>query len=178
MTKTILTGIAAAVAMTMTANAEGDDKKGKRAGDKARPDKEAMEKRRAAMKAKLLERFDADEDGKLSEDERKTARETVAKERKAIHEAVIKQFDKNENGKIDEDEREGIREWVKENYPDAIHMGPPRRGGKPGADGRKKGPKGKGGKKDKQPAGEPGDRGNEGDDCPKKGGGCKKKKAE
>lgn len=167
MTKILLTGIAAAVALSMSVNAEGDDKKGKRGGGKGRPDKEAMEKRRAAMKAKMLERFDADKDGKLSDDEKKTARETIGKERKEIHTAVLKQFDKDNDGKLSKDEREGVREWVKANYPDAIHMGPPRRkGGRP----HKRG--------DKKPAGDAGNLGHQGEDCPKKGGGGCKKKAE
>ena len=108
--KTILTLIAAAIACSATAYAEGDQKKGKRPGPDAH---------RKAIKAKMLKRFDTDKDGKLSEAERKAAREAIAKQRKEIKAAVLTQFDKNENGKIDYDERDGIREWVKENYPNA-----------------------------------------------------------
>jgi hypothetical protein len=155
MTKILLTGIAAALAFSMTANAEDDADgkqgkgKGKRHGgppkelvkkfDKdgdGKLDKEeraalktATKKHRAATEAKMLERFDADKDGKLSDEEKKTARATMAKERKEIHTAVLAKFDKDKDGKLSKDEKKGVREWVKTNYPDAIHM---RRGGKGG----------------------------------------------
>lgn len=169
MTKTLLTGIIATLAFSVSVNAEDGDKKGKRAEGKGRPDKEAMEKRRAATKAKILARFDADKDGKLSEPEKKTAHETIGKERKEIHAAVLAKFDTSKDGKLSKDERKGVKEWVKETYPNAIHMGPPH--GK-----RKGGPRGD--KKVKKPAaGELGNTGDKGEDCPKKrGGGCKKKK--
>ena len=171
-TKTLLTAIAAAVALSMTANAEGDDKKGKRDGGKGKPDKEAMEKRRADMKAKMLEKHDTNKDGKLSDDERKAAREAMGKKRKEIHAAVLAEFDKDGDKKLSEDERKGVKEWVKKNYPNAR---PPHRdkGGKGGKGDRK----GNGGpKKGKKPAGEQGNIGHQGEDCPKKDGGCKKKK--
>jgi len=178
-TKTLLTAIAAAVALSMTANAEPGDKKGKRDGGKGKPDKEVMEKRRAEMKAKMLEKHDTNKDGKLSDDEKKAAREARGKQRKEIRAAVLKEFDKDGDKKLSEDERKGVREWVKENYPDAGPMRPPHRGkgGKAGAGDRKgKGAPKKG--KGKKPAGEQGNIGHQGEDCPKKGDGCKKKKAE
>ena len=165
--KTVLTAMAAAIACSMTAYAEGDGKKkGKRPGPEARKAilekfdtnndgelseeekaamKKAMEERREAGKAKMLERFDTNKDGKLSEEERNAAREAMAKKRKEIRDAVLAEFDKNGNGKLDEDEREGVREWIKENYPDAR---PPhgKRPGKKGPGGKKKrGPGKKGG---------------------------------
>ncbi len=163
-TKTLLTGIAAAIAFSMTANAEGDAKgkrgKGKHRGgppkellkkfdkdgdgklnDAERADlKAAMEKRRGAADAKMLERFDTDKDGKMSDEERKAARAAMAKERKEIHTAMLAKFDKDGDGKLSKDERKGVKEWRKENYPNAIHMRPthPK--------------KGKGRKHDKKPA--------------------------
>lgn len=115
MTKSIITGAAAAIALSMTAYAEGDDNKpkGHRKGGKEHHE---------AMKKKMLERFDADEDGKLSDEEKQTARETIRKERKEIRTAVLKEFDKDNDGKLSEEERKGVRDWVKKNYPDAIHM--------------------------------------------------------
>ena len=144
-TQTLLTGIIAALAFSVSVNAEGDDKKEVQGEGKGRPSKEAMEKRRAAMKAKMLERFDADKDGKLSDTEKATAKETLTKERKEIRAAVLVEFDGDKDGKLSDDERKGVREWVKEKYPDAIHMKP---GQKKGKKGPKKGDK----KKDDAPA--------------------------
>lgn len=162
-TKTLLTTMAAAIACSMTAYAEGDGNKPKRA-DRARkgPPKEIIEKfdkdgdgklndeeraaakaemkkRRAAAKAKMLERFDTDKDGKLSDEEKTAMKAAIAKERKEIRAAVLAKFDKDGDGKLDADEREGVREWVRETYPNAIHMRP---GGKRGPHAR--GPRGKG----------------------------------
>ena len=143
-TQTLLTGIIAALALSVNVNAEGDDKKGPRGEGKGRPSKEATEKRHAARKAKMLERFDADKDGKLSDTEKTTAKETTSKERKEIRAAVIAQFDADKDGKLTGEEKKGVKEWVKENYPDAIHMGPRHKKGKGGPKGNKprKGPKG------------------------------------
>jgi Ca2+-binding EF-hand superfamily protein len=173
-THIILTGISIAIATSMTAYAEGDqrgqgkgdpgkggsrkgpppemikqfdkDGDGKLSEDERKEARAAMEKRREEGKAKMLKRFDADGDGELSEDERKKMRETMDAKRKEVRAAVLKEFDANGNGKIDEDEREGVREWIKKNYPNAAHMRP-HRGGKDGKGGRKGGKGGKGGKR-------------------------------
>ncbi|MCP5536336.1 MAG: hypothetical protein H7A51_08905 [Akkermansiaceae bacterium] len=164
MTKTLMTGIAAAIALSMTANAEGDGKKGPRDGKRPggpHPEllkkfdkdgdgklneeeraaaKEAMEARRAAF----IKKHDTDGDGKLSDEEKKAAREAIAAKRKEIHAAVLKEFDKDGDGKLSEEERKGVREWVKENYPDAGPMvGPPAKRG-PGKGKGGPGPRGKG----------------------------------
>jgi len=139
-TQTLLTGIIAALALSVSVNAEDGDNKEPRGEGKGRPSKEAMEKRRAAMKAKMLERFDIDRDGKLSDTEKTTAHETIAKERKEIRAAVIAQFDTDNDAKLTGDEKKGVRKWVKENYPDAIRIGHQKKKGKGGP--RKGGPKG------------------------------------
>lgn len=136
-TQTLLTGIIAALAFSVNVNAEGDDKKGAPGEGKNRPSKEAMAKHRAAMKAKMLERFDADKDGKLSDTEKATAKETIAKERKEIHAAIIAQFDTDKDKKLTGEEKKGVREWVKKNYPDAIHMRHGHKKGKGGPKGNK-----------------------------------------
>ncbi|BDS08791.1 hypothetical protein NT6N_38310 [Oceaniferula spumae] len=131
MNKTIIAAASAALALSVTAYAEKPEKK-------ARDGKGPSPEQREAMKKKMLERFDADKDGKLSDEEKKTARETIGKERKEIHAAVLAKFDADKDGKLSEEERKGVREWVKENYPNAIHMRP---SGERGKDGGKRGGK-------------------------------------
>ena len=145
--KTILTVVAATIACSMTAFAEGEDKKkGKRPGPGPEARKEAM-----------LKRFDKDKDGKLSEEEKAEAKKAMQarmKKHKEIRTAVLAKFDKNGNGKLDEDEREGVREWVRENYPNAKPPHGKRPGKKgPGPDGKKK-KRGPGKKKAEKPEAE------------------------
>lgn len=125
MKKSIITGVVAALALSMTAHAEDENQRGK----KAKGDKKQTAEQREAMQKKMLARFDTNKDGELSADEKKAGREAMLAERKEIRAAVLKQFDANKDGKLGADEREGVREWVKANYPNAINMGP-RRGGK------------------------------------------------
>ncbi len=136
MTKSIITGITAALALSLTSHAE-EGKKGKRDKGNHKPSPEE----RAAMKQKMLERFDTDQDGELSDEEKKTARETLKAENKKIRAAVLAEFDADQDGKLSKDEREGVREWVKENYPNAIFRGPRGEKGK-GKGGKKRGPRG------------------------------------
>ena len=144
-TRILLTGISIAMATSMTAYAQGNQRGQGKGGQRKGPPPEmvkqfdkdgdgklseeerkearaAMEKRREAGKAKMLERFDADGDGKLSDEERNKMKETMEAKRKEIHAAMLEKFDANGNGKIDQDEREGVREWMKENYPHAARM--------------------------------------------------------
>lgn len=155
-----MTTMAAVIACSMPALAEGDggkkkDRKPPKAliekfdkdGDGKLNDAEkeeakaAMKARREAAKAKMLELHDTNKDGKISEEEREAAKKAMAEKRKEIKAAVLAKFDANDNGKIDEDEREGVREWVKENYPDAR---PPHRKNRGDARGKGKGKKPRG----------------------------------
>jgi len=143
-TKILTACTAAALTITMNANAQGGEKKGKRAagplkemrekfdkdGDGELNDAERAElkkeimKRREVNQAKMLQRFDTDKDGEISHEEKKAARPVLSKERKEIKEAALKEFDKDGDGTLSADERKGTKQWIQKNHPDAILMLP------------------------------------------------------
>ncbi len=69
--------------------------------------------KREAMKAKMLEKFDANKDGELDETERKAAREARkgmkgkkgGKKSPEMRAKLLEKFDANKDGKLDETER-------------------------------------------------------------------------
>lgn len=75
-------------------------------------------KHHGELKAKLLEKFDANHDGKLDESERAAAKAAM-KEHRGEHKGELKaklleKFDANHDGKLDESERAAAKAAMKE----------------------------------------------------------------
>ena len=68
----------------------------------------------AALREKLIKRFDADGDGALSEEERAAARETLKQRGAEWREKILDRFDADGDAQLSDEEKADAREAIKE----------------------------------------------------------------
>ena len=73
-------------------------------------------KHHGELKAKLLEKFDANHDGKLDESERAAAKAAMKEHHEKLKAKLLEKFDANHDGKLDESERAAAKAAMKKHH--------------------------------------------------------------
>ena len=101
-------------------------------GPKAPRRPELSEEQKAEMKAKFMEKFDADKDGQLSDAEKEAVKADMKAKFEARHAEMkaklMEKFDADKDGQLSDAEKEAMKADFEKNAP-KFHKGP-RRGGK------------------------------------------------